>query len=144
MLAYQGVLVTRSALQTIPDAVETLVSWDAEEHDVGDYHESSVQPTWILIPNYLGGTYNIYASVEWEASGIGVRWITIYVNDVAIARTNQPTYPSLNLSQFVSTSYILAEGDIVTIKVYQTSTGNLDIVRSDPRTPQFGIDLLGV
>lgn len=143
MLAYQGVLLNRSALQTISHATETLVSWDAETHDVGGYHESSIQPTQIIIPTDLGGTYNIYASVEWEASGIGYREITIYVNDVAIAQNTRPTYPTYTLTQFVSTSWILAEGDIVTVKVYQNSTGALDILR-DTRTPIFGIDLLGV
>lgn len=144
MLAYQGVLLTRSALQTISHATETLISWDAETHDIGGYHESSIQPTQIIIPTDLGGTYNIYASVDWEASGIGYRENTIYVNDVAIAQNTRPTYPTDLLSQFVSTSFLLAEGDIVTIKVYQTSTGNLDITRSAIRTPIFGVDFMGL
>ena len=144
MLAYQGVQLTRTEAQTISHATETLVSWDAETHDVGEYHDASIQPTQIIVPTDLGGTYNVYASVDWEASGIGYREITIYVNDVAIAQNTRPTYPTELLSQFVSTSWILEEGDIVTIKVYQTSTGGLDVTRSAIRTPRFGIDLLGV
>lgn len=144
MLAYQGVLLTRTAVQTISHATETLVSWDAETHDVGAYHDTSLQPTQIIVPTDLGGTYNIYASVDWVANSTGYRWIEILVNNVAIAQNTRPTYPTDLLSQFVSTSWILAEGDIVTIKVYQTSTGNLDITRSAIRTPRFGIDLLGI
>ena len=144
MLAYQGVLLTRATLQTIPNNAETAVSWNAEIHDVGEYHEATIQPTWILVPTGLGGTYNIYASVEWAASGTGLRRIGIFVNSVEIAQTLQPTISGGQLSLFASTSYILAEGDVVTIKVYQSSGGDLDIVRTDPRTPIFGIDLLGV
>lgn len=143
MLAYQGVLLSRSALQTISHATVTLISWNAERHDVGEYHDVSLQPTQIIVPTDLGGTYNIYASVDWAANSTGYRWVGILVNDVMIARDIGPALPTNELTQFVSTSYILAEGDIVTAKVYQTSTGVLNVLR-DIRTPIFGIDLLGV
>ncbi len=142
MLAYQGVLLTRSTSQTISNDTETTISWSAEKHDVGAYHESA-QPTWILVPTDLGGTYNIYASINWEAHAVGYRWIKILVNDVVITENIRSTYATYEMTQFVSVPWLLAEGDIVTIKVYQASGGNLDIVRYDAYTPLFGIDLMG-
>lgn len=143
MLAYQGILLGRSAAQTIPDAIETLVEWDAEIHDLGLYHDASLQPTQIIIPVDLGGTYSIYGMVNWTSNGVGIRWSQLLVNGTVIMEVTQPAVAGGIISQYISVSYILAEGDIVTFKVYQNSTGGLDITR-DIYTPRFGIDLMGV
>lgn len=143
MLAYQGILLSRSAAQTIPNATETLIEWDAEIHDLGLYHDASLQPTQIIIPVDLGGTYNIYGIIDWTANGTGIRWSELLINDVAIMRATQPTIAGGTLSQYAGVSYILAEGDLITFKVYQNSTGTLDIIKND-YTPRFGIDLMGV
>jgi hypothetical protein len=141
MLAYEGVLLTLAGAQEIANATVTEISFDTEVHDTGDYH-NDVTPTEIVIPTSLGGTYYLYASIQWADNGTGNRWIQILVDGTSIARTKQPTIGGFSLTQYVGTSYVLAEGAIVTLEVYQNSTVALD-AEQDDYTPRFGADLMG-
>lgn len=143
MLPYSGCLVTRTAAQTISTATSTSVLFDSEIHDTDDFHENAVAPGEISIPAGKGGTYYLYASVEWESNAVGVRFVQIRVNGTAVAESISSTVAGHAYTQATGTTRILSEGDVITVYVHQTSGGDLDIERNS-YSPRFGVDLLGV
>ena len=141
MIAYEGVLLTRSAAQEIPDSTETLLSFDTETHDTNDFYDSA-SPTQIVVPVGLNVVYHISASVQWAADATGIRWIGINAGGYERTRTTDPAVGGNSMTQNVSTTFHLEEEDIVTLTVYQSSGGALDVERT-AYTPRFGLDLIG-
>jgi hypothetical protein len=110
--------------------------WDTEElHAAGSTRLTCVKP----------GLYEIYASVGFEASGVGVRrLVTIRLNGATrLNRANAgPVDAGIRAWTSLSTRYQLARGDYVELIALQNSGGALNIASEASVTPEFGMDFV--
>lgn len=145
-VAYRGCRVYLSAAaQEIANNTYTAVEFDGENHDIGGYHSTTVNPDRITIPVAWDGYYRVYAQVKWGVDNTGGRGVYLRLNGNATAITESfadPTSATYNLHQtFVTTRYLEA-GDYLQLVVYQNSGGALD-VEATSRVTYFGVDYLG-
>ena len=140
---YSGVRVTRSANQSIPNATETILTWDVETFDEGLYHSTATNTGRLTVPVGKAGYYNIYFAQQWDVNATGDRGVSLYINGTstgicgASALGDATDYPFCN----GSTTYYLAEGDYVQLTGYQDRGGALNATNS-PRV-SFGMDKVG-
>lgn len=136
--AAYGCMLNRTAAQTITDATDTVITFPSgsvtEELDSDGLHSGVTNSARITIPAGGDGVYLIGGNVRWETNSSGVRVLWAEYNGSAgtgtvisesrIAPTGGGTTQT---SQLVSTVYLLASGDYVTLNVRQTSGASRDI-----------------
>jgi len=115
--------VTKTADQSIPRITLTMVTWDSEEYDTDDMHDTVTNNTRITFNT--AGKYSILAQSEWEANSGGFRFMDIMKNGVdSIARVrNLADNASEHNIAFVGE---FAVGDYIELEVFQDTGGNLD------------------
>jgi len=141
--AFSGVRVKKSATQSIPNATDTVITFDTETFDEGSYHSTATNTGRLTVPVGKAGYYQIYFAIQFDVNGTGDREISIFLNGTAtrICAANQAAdstlYPVIN----GGTTYYLAETDFVQLLAYQDRGGALDITNSS--TISFGMNKVG-
>jgi len=122
-------LVTRDAVQSIPNDTLTTITMDHEYYDTGDYYSAGA-PTRITFP--VTGFYLVIADVNFGINTTGVRCIYGFIDGVEgyrmrtnpVAATGYSTaYTTIN---FPILTY-QTPGKYLEFKVDQTSTGALNV-----------------
>lgn len=127
-----GTRLTTGANASIPNNTWTALPFDTEVKDTDAFHESGT-PTQITIP--MDGSYRVGVSLSFATDGSGVRGVRVSVNgtyilyDIQTPQSADPTYFNL------TTDIDLTAADVLTVEVYQTSGGALDVLKSGDFSP---------
>jgi hypothetical protein len=139
-----GVLLTKSAAQSISNTTWTLVSWDQEQYDTDTMHDNTTNNTRITIKT--AGVYLFTFSGEWAVNSTGVRLAAFSVNSgqrivQSLSPATSDSRGAFNLSMIRK----LAVNDYVEVSVYQNSGGNLNLVHTNPpeSQTQFAAQMIG-
>lgn len=138
----KGARVYRNTSQTIATNTATACSFNTVRYDTGAT-DPLIDPFFVIgTPTHLtatvAGLYEINGFAQWDVGAAGsVALFLLYNNTKFIAtsewRANGTQAPWLS----VSTQYLMAQGDFVTLIAFQLTAGNLDILN-----PEFGLELL--
>ena len=120
-------LVTGTAVQSIPNAANTVLLWSFNSIDNQGLHSTTTDTDKIYIKE--AGTYRISAQFSFAANATGVRQARIFKNGSALNRTTV-TVP-VSSASVVSTMHSAivnsaVPGDYFSVDVYQNSGGALD------------------
>jgi hypothetical protein len=110
----------RAAAQSIPNATWTTLVIDTLDWAVGITHSSGVYTT------PAAGLYVMFASVGWEANGVGLRGIRILRGVGAQAGCIQGADNTAGQTVSVAYAFSTPGGDTWSVQVYQTSGGALN------------------
>lgn len=132
--------VYRNVLQTIGNAANTFVSFNAERYDMTGadaMHSTSVNPSRITI--VTAGVYEFGAAIEWASNATGRRQLTLLVNNTTpiAADTRDGTTGAATRITLGGVDWEFAAGDYVEVQVLQSSGGNLDISASTGFQAEF-------
>jgi hypothetical protein len=128
-----GVSVGKSVNQTITNVTPTDLTWNTEDWDTNGFHDNAVNNERLTVPLGFAGKYLVLADATFDANASGSRIVTIqkngagtHINDSRDAVSSVGLGTSISISGYLD----LAVGDFVTVNVYQTSGGNLDVLGS--------------
>jgi hypothetical protein len=113
----------KSANQTIPNAALTDVTWETEVIDSHAMHSTGAGVTIAE-----SGTYLVVAQVVWSTSSTGARLLSLVVNEIELERDSISGGVTPDPVNKMTTWLHLTAGDVVKIKVYQTSGAGLGII----------------
>jgi len=78
--SFSGARLTKSVGQTLTNNTDTMITWDVETFDVGNYHDNVTNNTRITIPAGKAGYYQVSAILSYAAGGTGQRIIQLAKN----------------------------------------------------------------
>ena len=121
--------VTRTPNQPITNASLTDITFPTEDQDVSDMHDIGVNTDRVTIPTGGDGFYLITAGVMFDSNSTGTRRVGITINNVLenAADEKREDAAATQLGVQVGRGAELVAGDIVRLRVYQTSGGDLNI-----------------
>lgn len=138
-----GAGVYNSANISIPNNTATILTFDSERWDNGNFHSVVSNTGRLTAP--VQGTYLITASVDWDIFSGGIRFASLILNGTTVIADDEAGVVADGTSRprhNLSTVYQLSTGDYVEVRVTQTSGGNLNIIQTGNYTPEFRIHLL--
>jgi hypothetical protein len=130
---------------TVANNTNTALSWDSEVWDSNAFHSTATNTSRITIPTGLGGTYQFNASLLWQNSAVGTRYVGIRKNGAgtvyfggqnAGVATN---YPASTVTRILTA----AAADYFEIMCFQNSGGNLIAYNDEIRNAWFEAIYLG-
>ena len=141
---FVGASVYKTASQTINNATETALTFNAEDYDTDAFHDNSTNNTRMTIPTGKGGRYLVTATSAFLNNATGQRTVYIYKNGSTLLNTAQLPGVSGTIDAFVTTSYVVnvSAADYLEIKVFQNSGGTLTMFPDSSRTA-FQVSYLG-
>lgn len=129
---------TGSADQTIPNAAFEVVTWNMEEYDSDVMHSTSSNTERITFNT--AGRYRVSAGVSFPAHNTGLRGARLYRYDgatpILLAEELRAATQGDDTSFTLTATLEVDEADVgdwLKLEVYQSSGGNLDLVKSAPR-----------
>lgn len=127
-----SVRATRTTNQSIPHATYVNVTFPTEDYDDGDLHDLVTNTDRITIPAGGDGLYSIMGGVRFAANNIGSRVVDITVNgtrenDADAVRVQAVDVVSTTTALNVGRQAKLVAGDIVRLRVRQSSGGTLNL-----------------
>lgn len=123
---------------TLATAVDTAVTFNTEDFDVGGMHSTAVNTSRITIPAGGQGYYELGGNLRFATNATGTRRISMFVNGVTrIALVVLPAVTGVATCIQCSTFYQLAAGDYVELFALQDSGGNLNITADPNTSPVF-------
>jgi len=142
--AFVGCRVTQSptASQAIANNTGTDITFNSESFDTDGFHDTSTNTARITIPTGKGGKYAINAHVEWASNAVSTRNIYIYKNNTSSLASQFQSAQASDMGMEVNTLANLVAGDYITLQVYQSSGGSLNVNKSD-NTGYFSVTYLG-
>ena len=142
--AFVGCRITQSpnASQSIATNTGTDLTFNSENFDTDGFHDTSTNTARITIPTGKGGKYAINAHVEWATNAVGTRNIYIYKNNTSSLASQFQSAQASDMGMEVNTIASLAAGDYITLQVYQTSGGSLNVNKTD-NAGYFSVTYLG-
>ena len=131
----------RQGSALIANNTTTVLDYTVEVFDTDNYHSNTTNPSRITIPAGKAGYYLIIAKVEWNTNAGGSnRQIRLNLNGTNI-KNNIMDPDGDSPGPQVQTVRNLAEGDYLTVSVYQDSGGDLDVYAT--ATQEFSIAYIG-
>jgi hypothetical protein len=129
-LAASAVKVNRTSSQSIPDSTATAIVWNNQIGDLGGYWSSGANIT--MPSDYPAGvtTYLCVAHliIKFATNATGTRQVQTLLNGSAV---DTVTFGGIagdpTIVPFTSTFFAVAEGDVITVEVTQTSGGALNV-----------------
>jgi hypothetical protein len=116
----------RAALQSIPNATETTVTWTAEDYDTANGHAST--GTTYVIP--ITGWYQVQASVGYDFNATGIRIAVLRLDGVNIQGTLGTTTPMTSAYNGMAVTparrIYCTVGQTIDVRTWQNSGGALD------------------
>lgn len=132
--------VTNSGNISIPNNLNTALTFDTSRFSSGEW-DSTTNPSRITC--LVDGIYNISASVTFAANASGTRKLAIRKNGSNEIASSAPVGTSTSagtastVDLVASTTAKLVAGDYVEMTVLQTSGGDLNVLQSDQKSPEF-------
>lgn len=114
-----------SGAQSITTNVETVLSWDSENFDVGALHSTTSNTSRITIPTSADGVYLLNTYINWSLNNSDWRWIGIKLNGTNIAMDRRSPVNEAGATCSVISNAVA--GDIFTVAVYQNSGSTLTV-----------------
>lgn len=133
-------LVDHDAVQSIPHATVTSVLFNSEVLDNDSMHSTTSDTSRITAKT--AGLYTMAASVEFVANATGERVLSIVLNGSETLVTQAIDAPADPARINVATIYYMDVDDYVEARVYQTSTGALNLNTSSD-IPNFRVAWIG-
>jgi len=130
----QGCHLYRTSVQTIPNATETDLLFDAEYFDDNSFHSNTTNIGRITIPSGGDGRYLFGAHSYWAVAGDQIRMLRINKNGTAImGQSNTINVGSSSISYIcISGITSLVAGDYLTASVFHGDGANLDVSNNPP------------
>lgn len=129
-VSFSGAQVTRSAATSIANTTDSAVTWTAEAFDVGGWYSSGTKvivPAGAVPSGYTTIGVIVIIRTTFASNGTGGRRINVYVNGSTIGgqwiAANGSDVTQVNYTDFAIVSAL----DEITMQVYQTSGGALNI-----------------
>jgi hypothetical protein len=122
-----GVSVTKSAVQSIPNATQTALTWDGEVFDTNTYHDNATNNSRITIPSGKAGKYLITSTCNYLNGGGTIRSINVYKNGTASNDVAVGNNGASNCVVVHSVVMDLAVADYIQIFTLQNSGGNVNV-----------------
>lgn len=120
--------VYRTTTQSLTDAADTTIGFNAETTDIGAMHDNATNNSRITIPTGGDGTYVLSTGIECAANATGLRQIQFLKNGATVLGYDN----RLSVGASVPTRVTLvAQADLVAtdyveVRVYQDSGGALN------------------
>jgi hypothetical protein len=132
VVGFDGVKITSTANQSIPNIAATAIAFNSEGnggYDTATYHDTATNNTRITFPRT--GYYTVQCMVTWAGNGAGDRVLYLRRNGaggifVDMQETNVPG--ANRFTQRVHVTRNFTGGDYVELLAYQSSGGALDVV----------------
>ena len=132
--------VSNSANISISDSTTTALTFNTDDFDTDDLHDTSTNKDRITIKQ--AGKYLIVGQVVWESNSTGYRYTEIYKNGLTVlAGVDQDAVSTVGTYQNISTIADLSIDDYITLRTYQNSGGNLNVLTLEG-SPIFSVALL--
>ena len=128
-LTFSAARVTRSAATSIPDATWSTITFSAEVFDYGSWWSSGtniVVPADAIPAGYTSIAIDARISTLFAANATGYRAIRLLVNGSEEFNATQGSFATDQARVIASDFAVVVAGDIITVQVYQNSTGALD------------------
>lgn len=117
-----------SGTQTLTTATETDISLDGEQTDTDSFHDNATNPDRITIPAGLGGVYLIGGMITYAANATGYRKAIITVNAFSVTEASMVATSAFDQTVVAPPRVrTLSDGDIVRLRGYQNSGGDLTV-----------------
>lgn len=118
---------------------DTALTFDSEHYDYGDLHSTAANTSRLTCA--VPGLYLITGHVEWAANVTGERDLRMKLNGTTYIGydTRNAVTTGFETSQPLTAQWRLGAGDYVELCVWQNSGGNLNVVRSANRSPEFSM-----
>jgi len=136
--------VYNSANISIPDSVETILTFDSERYDTDTMH--SVVGNTGRITFTTAGKYHVTALATFAGNATGVRYICFYLSATGtkIGQTRWPNFgAAIGVAMLCAVEYEFAAGDYVTVYAWQNSGGALNINTLANFSPVFMAHRIG-
>lgn len=133
-------LVTKSAVQSIPNGSDTVLSFDTETKDNNAIHDNAVNNSRLTAKS--AGLYLVQGLVTWDSNNTGVRDVLIKKNGTQISRVNMMSASGQNSFQNISKMVEMAVDEYVELQVFQNS-GSSRSIQSGATQSGFSIAKLG-
>ena len=131
-----GARVNRSTSQSIPNAVNTAISFNGSRYDTNQIW-SAVLPTRLTCKT--AGKYSIGGCFRFDVNAAGTRYIDLKFNGVSISVTEGTGATSIFS---ISSIYSLAVNDYVELNAFQNSGSALNIIVVAAYSPEFYMQLV--
>jgi hypothetical protein len=142
---FVGCSLTKSAAQSIPNATETIITFDTEPIDTDGFHSTVTNTSRITIPSGKGGKYLVIAQIMSNSAtsqtqggmrknGNATAIFTYYA-------PKDPTVPCVLINTIID----LAVADYLELFVYQGSGSAKDVLANNytPSATVFSVQYLG-
>jgi len=129
-----GCAGVRSAALAVVTSTFTDITLPTEEFDNASMFTAGAAT--FTVPTGFGGLYQCSCYVQWAANGTGSRSIQMQINGVDVdgAESEQPPAAAAVTRQGFSVPVKLSAGDVVKVRAFQSSGGNLNLNKA-----RFGI-----
>lgn len=141
--AFSGALVRRGTNQSISNATWVKASFTGEELDVGGWFAATstdiIVPASAIPTGFTTIAVEVLENIRFAANGTGARMCRVSVNGTP--SDGQPSGPSLasDPTSIVGFDFVtVAAGDVITIEVYQSSGGALNMASARVAVKRLG------
>lgn len=135
---FAGVTVYNDSNQSISTATDTVLAFNQEEFDIGDFHDNSTNNSRLTIPSGQAGYYDVTATVQFAANATGSREASIRKNGSTVVTTaRSAAAPDGTTNLVVTRKLYLDVSDYVEVIVNQNSGGSLNVEYSGSEAPIF-------
>lgn len=121
------------------------MTFDTEDYDVDGYHSTASNTGRMTIPTGKGGVqFRITGLVGMAGSATAnIRELNILLNGATRLATERRSANGTNyVFNFVSTTYVLADGDYVELQIWHNNGSNLATYREALVSPIFSLERL--
>lgn len=133
----QSVSVYKSANQSLTTAVDTVITFNTEDHDTNLMHDTGSNTGRLVC--VVAGVYYIWFNIKWAGNVTGSRITRIRLNGATTVQHNEMgSLPSFNVAQDGGVALRLAVGDYAELFCTQNSGGGLNVVGGQFET-KFGM-----
>jgi hypothetical protein len=135
----------RSSSQSVSNATNTSINFNAEFVDTDAFHDNSTNSNRLTVPAGKAGKYFITATANFAGNSTGIRQLLLYKNATNVADCVVPVNNSAGSTNcHVAIILDLAVADYMEFQVWQNSGGSLNVQGNAPGTyTQFGMTYLG-
>lgn len=123
-----GAHVITGISQSLPNATDTVLTWEAELHDHGGCHDNATNNSRITVPAGKDGLWHLDLTVAFAANSTGVRRINIRRNGVIQKYGGTAAVSGDTTRVTLSVDVIAAAGDYFEAAAMQSSGAALGIV----------------
>lgn len=139
-VAFSGVQLTRNAATSIADSSSTPITWTAEAFDYGGWWSSGtdvIVPAGAIPSGFSTIAMLFIIRTTFASNGTGGRRINVFVNGSSIGGQYGPALSGDTTIMSYQDFSVVSAGDVITMEVYQSSSGNLNVTDTQITAVRF-------